>query len=765
MRAILNSALENLITTAKKQKFIEPPYGRKPEPTPIMTENEFLEQKDDLDDDAHFKFDYGFNPLRMLATHMKRFHPDAVLARREERERSMEWLHGQALEAQARVAREKQEAALKEVQASGIVYGPVVVPVDVGQVRIMVKAAAEGDVILELSQYDAFQTIALEQQMKATAKDGFVVIFSVDKLQQGVRYFARCVLKGNDYREHYPAPVPVDEPTEADATGEIGTADAATEAASETTAAAAPPVATPTYIGRDSGVFQKTSFWSYIPDVLPESSIMTAQASMDAAEAAPTNGAAADAAAMPAQEDEATGAAPAEAGEEGPSAPPPTDAKTPSGPSPITLVGACLTPLRGDEEAPRTVGPALPIDLLVPRAQDDPLFTAILGDVFASGPSHMVEHRAFYDGGAIAFHHENACVGPNPMELFRNGATFLGWNDGQLGSDVALKAEEIVHRQHLSDVKHWTRKYKDNGGNSKRKGKSRSSDKKEVPPEPEFTRPPASIALSALASTFPVAIASEDSSATRNIYHAYFLSNDVQVISLDMRGGYIGKQQARWLRSMLTNSLAHWKIILCGACISATDASSNAESTTEGAVNSETEATAARVSVKTDDTGEYGWATSSIEHMLCKLQSDAIAEAGSEDAGAASVDASIDAATSVAVTSGIVFLSAGRNAGYVTHLNPLAAGNKTAFAAEVCCGSALARQPPAGINSAQRHREAQREKLVMKENLVAQDGLIWSGGAGVPTVGVLKYHHDGTLDVSVTDAVGGDVLFSTSFVR
>ena len=41
---ILNNGFNRLITYAKKKKYLKEPYGRKPNPTPLLTEEQFLLQ-------------------------------------------------------------------------------------------------------------------------------------------------------------------------------------------------------------------------------------------------------------------------------------------------------------------------------------------------------------------------------------------------------------------------------------------------------------------------------------------------------------------------------------------------------------------------------------------------------------------------------------------------------------------------------------------------------------------------------------------------
>ena len=59
--------------------------------------------------------------------------------------------------------------------------------------------------------------------------------------------------------------------------------------------------------------------------------------------------------------------------------------------------------------------------------------------------------------------------------------------------------------------------------------------------------------------------ASRISTATRQLYSTQMLGPKVQLLVLDYRRGYLGKEQVSWLADTLKNSTATWKLVLTGA--------------------------------------------------------------------------------------------------------------------------------------------------------------------------------------------------------
>lgn len=201
-------------------------------------------------------------------------------------------------------------------------------------------------------------------------------------------------------------------------------------------------------------------------------------------------------------------------------------------------------------------------------------------------------------------------------KLFKT-AYFIAWRDRNSSSSQSLKWEESVYKQYRHELKKYNKKHNIDDSKSGRKGSnSKSSNSKtntqqsvtHIPPPPPYKRPPVTAQFEALSMGFPfVSLAEFDTQASahatvekaskpdnssksksgtaskpenpdlplscRMMYKSIMLTNDVQLIVLDMRrmGGktslgsdYLGKEQAEWLQFSLQASQCHWKIICCG---------------------------------------------------------------------------------------------------------------------------------------------------------------------------------------------------------
>ena len=802
MRDILKLGLEDLLTLARKDNMLTEPFGRTAQPTPIMTEDEFLTQKDDLNDDPVFNFQYGFNPLKHLATFINRFHPSEVTARRIEREACMTELHRRAQEAQKQLREQTQADAIASVRPSGISYGPIVSPVEGSAVRVLAKAVAPGTVVLELSLFSSFSTVAVTMEEAVAAGTNMCATFSVPDLKPGVRYFARCSLREEGYTEFFPEPVPVPTPVVDDVTGG-GATEVEVEAAAEGDGENV--VRTPQFKGRDGGIFQESSFWTYVPD-FDYAAAAKAEAEAEAAAAAAeteTEAVAAEggAAEPEASEESAAGSGETEAAEgadaiatavveeEGPMG-------TPTAPPKINLLGLFLGPYSDEVAEKETIlGPAVTLEEVV-KSKDEPTFAAVLGDVFPTARIDQLRQQdGYFEQAGISFHEGNPVTGPSTSSILRSCSVLTGWNDSQAHSDVSLTGEEIVYKQYLHDLKHWTRKYKD-GGDKKKRSSSRKDNNKNIdaPPEPVLNRPPQSQSLTGLKDVLPVHISAD--AATRNVYSSYFVSSDVHVVSLDMRRGVIGKQQSRWLREVLTKSPATWKIVLCGAPFGVdSDVELVRVSSSDGV----------RVTVSNDEIGDYGFSNYSLEHAVHKLHDYALTErkraAQETDAGDASTDAdaragvsevaevppeadiSADTGAAVetegaavapagtgeegsdvlarasAVSSGVVLFSGSRCGAYVAHLDPLRMNEN--FLVEVCCGSALSIQDPPGLQG--QGPVAAPPMPGLKSGI--NGDVVWTGPHNRSTLGSLTVHPSGALEVKIVDATVGDVLHTAYFKK
>ena len=87
LKNILKNAIQELCEHAKKNKFLEFPYGKNPDPTPLITEKQFVDMGGLACDDLEpiFNYEYGFDPLKFLSDYLVWAHPEAVRKREEEK--------------------------------------------------------------------------------------------------------------------------------------------------------------------------------------------------------------------------------------------------------------------------------------------------------------------------------------------------------------------------------------------------------------------------------------------------------------------------------------------------------------------------------------------------------------------------------------------------------------------------------------------------------------------------------------------------------
>ena len=186
---------------------------------------------------------------------------------------------------------------------------------------------------------------------------------------------------------------------------------------------------------------------------------------------------------------------------------------------------------------------------------------------------------------------------------------------------------------------------------------------------------------------------------TRKLYKSISFGPHVEVLILDTRRGYLGRNQSKWLKHRLSSSSATWKIVLSGTSFGRVDvmsedveisgeniAQEKADNQThdtddavpaageEGGEGGESSETKQRMSktvsiTQMDDLDEHGRFKDSIQAIVYALQKDVVPQdEGTVDAG------SIQGGNSVA--------SHGASIDKVPSANP-SAGNSVVSAAEV----------------------------------------------------------------------------------
>jgi hypothetical protein len=214
LNEILKKGIQELCQHAKQNNYLEYPYGRNPDPTPLITEEQFIAQGGLTcnDTEPNFHYEYGFDPLKFLSEYIVWAHPDSVKERL-----------GRKLEAQARLQLRANHAVQQlKIQSyfkdlvhqlqSGIEWGPFINPVNFTTVRCVLKPFKAGIIYCQISTDPSFQeslktykafhfpSLAVNSHPEGfyTLKDqGLVNIsfsksFDLPNLQEKNRYYIRC---------------------------------------------------------------------------------------------------------------------------------------------------------------------------------------------------------------------------------------------------------------------------------------------------------------------------------------------------------------------------------------------------------------------------------------------------------------------------------------------------------------------------------------------------------------------------------------------
>lgn len=606
LNKIVHDGIAKLLIEAKNKNYLEPPYGRLPFPTPLITEDDFIKEGALHSDDAEpeFKFDYGFDPLKTLAEFIIWSHPKSVEARKQKKIEAAKFLERRAEHAKRQMCVSHNLSALAHYASSGVLWGPLCSPLSSSAVVVVCKPLRRGKVIFQISKFRDFREV-LEKKEVAVASQGRQQEPPLDEilptkatfkdLKPATKYFIRACLSSNPVVRVRAPRKPSDM--------------SAKEEPEEDTEAECADLA---FRGLHGGAFSYSEFWT-----LP-SADRSAQEAIELEE--PSS--AADSATPDHHHGshhhhhrhrhhhhhkKAETATTAEAAD-GDSYPPVL----------ISCFGQLPVEAFAGTVAPAEAVPPRPLDTPLPRADPHcPAVTCLLGDLLPSGSATDGAGAPSEEGPAAPRHElqrDLSCVLAR-CPLFAGvqsplhaSSLLLAWRDGSEGSHFSLRAEELAYKQYRADVKRHKKKYaktKTTGGSS-----SGTAATLHMPPLPTIARLPLSDSLQSVLRSLPVdpeifsdpvpetpaapaasatgqgkgkpnpaaaaaaaaaqAAAESMVRATRMMYRTQMMGPDVVLIVLDMRGqgtagDYLGKEQATWLELVLQESATiQWKIILCG---------------------------------------------------------------------------------------------------------------------------------------------------------------------------------------------------------
>lgn len=188
-------------------------------------------------------------------------------------------------------------------------------------------------------------------------------------------------------------------------------------------------------------------------------------------------------------------------------------------------------------------------------------FSVLVGDVFRyeaveKGPRESHESQLW-----DLFQHDPLFTALLPSRsansVLSKSSLLVAWDDSQQGSDTGLKAEEIVHKQWSYDSRKHEKRLKEQQEQDRRE----PSRKRSLAPPPVLSRPAMSSSFAAMLKGFPLEC-SEDN--VRHFHRSVRLSSEVEAFFLDSRRGYLGREQARWLKEGIRKSSAPMKLLFTG---------------------------------------------------------------------------------------------------------------------------------------------------------------------------------------------------------
>lgn len=192
----LCKGLLRLLDEARLLKITRQPFGRIAEPNPLISEESFLQTREhvsDLTGEPVFRFEYGFNPLAFLGKYLKWSHPASIAARKDAKFRAATRLRKRAQHALKQLETTSALGDLARTQASGVVWGPFVGPLQSSSVIIVAQGLYSGTLVFQLATDCEF--VSIVQTLRERAEVHIPSKVTVDNLISGTKYFVRCCLE------------------------------------------------------------------------------------------------------------------------------------------------------------------------------------------------------------------------------------------------------------------------------------------------------------------------------------------------------------------------------------------------------------------------------------------------------------------------------------------------------------------------------------------------------------------------------------------
>lgn len=552
LERLLEQGIEKLCLFARDHNHLAFPFGQNPDPTPLISEEDFVKSGaiDCEDEEPVFQYEYGFDPVKFVADFLLWAHPDSVQTRRNNKLLAANFLRRRV--AHARLQLSTQITLQQKVHdlMSGIHYGPLslITSASSTSIRCVIQPFKPAIVYLQLSETVDFNPSATVRLLRVYCRPdrsnmGSVVqAVDVDKLPSGRLFFLRV-------------------------------------------AAILRPLSTPdTNDDSDNSFFPVVKGRGDISDLFSEDDDYEMAMGELSLYGDSRRGSCWT---LPATDNTATH--PPAIGNNGHGHP-------------------------HEEVATMRVFGQLPLSSAVlvseesKEANDDgqnhsscPTMTILTGDLLLHHHHSNPNHDNSEGGGTVSssssdlqsYSQQLSSLLSRPhisRLLNHHGPCLLAYRDSHPFAAQQLRLEEVAFKQFRHELRKYNKKHgiaeegsKDNknskggGSNSNKNSKASllqpSSSNTHLPPPPVLKPPPACPQLSALLHAIPLPPAIHPPQSSQQLYRAIPFGSDCLVIALDLRRGhsiksaavdYLGKEQAEWLSHILKTSVAAWKIIVCG---------------------------------------------------------------------------------------------------------------------------------------------------------------------------------------------------------
>ena len=442
LESIVMQGIEKLLAEAASRNILEAPFGRKPEPTPLVSEENWevriafhlyanfyiyavltmktthalqIELQSSVSSGmqigdistipAPCEFEFGFDALKFLSQYIEWAHPNAIERRTQEKATACQALQYRMQHAKTQLKVGKSLLDLAEKQSSGVLWGPLTSPVSHSSVVCLAKPLKLGTMVFQVSETadfsDDFKTY--QEKVKFDGVDSSMnmipVRVTVTDLKPNCSYYVRCCLQ--------------DSPS------------------------------APLFAGPEAGKFQISRFQT-----------------------------------IPNEED-----------------PPDTSSSSSSNSSILSFscYGQLPVPVRSYECN-------VPFSGRSCDALPSSLMHCILGDIFALDANNVEnqivgnEKQEYSERVSKLFNSSH--LFNEATSLFRTGSLLLSWRDSAPNAAQYIRDEESAVREYAKQLKKYQKKY-GNGSKSKSKS-SKSGDQKIAPPPPTLMRPAPRVAFSSL---------------------------------------------------------------------------------------------------------------------------------------------------------------------------------------------------------------------------------------------------------------------------